>query len=160
MGYIPSHRHFWNLDRRVRSYFSLSLTPISPGLLIHNPTFHSSGVGVGIGSNFLRTTLFAEAAKLNIPLPSEAILDAGPLGLQSLAVSPAMLRGLRESFAMAVTATNIASTVAMCVSVLTVFGKQRRNLKHVAAERARQRSNDTTKDERLVGASLVETKST
>ena len=95
-------------------------------------------------------------------MPVQAILDAGPLDLQRFDVPPTILQGLRESYAKAVSATNVASTIAMCVSVVTVFGMQWRNLKHVAAEREHQKkqNDDATKDEHLVHMGTSETKLT
>jgi hypothetical protein len=111
---------------------------------------------VGTGANLLRPSLLAEVAKHNISISPLAILDAGPPGLQVLAVSPTMLQGLPNSYGKAVSIPNTAATVAICISVLTVFGMRWRNLMRGTAGIKCLRRDETIKDEKLVGVSSVE----
>ena len=93
------------------------------------------GIGVGIGSNLLRNTLFQELPKQGVTISPQVVIEAGAIGLGSLTSDPSVLKGLVESFSLAVRATNIGATVAVGVSVLLAFGMQWLSLKNVADAR-------------------------
>ncbi|MCJ1308939.1 hypothetical protein MMC25_002594, partial [Agyrium rufum] len=92
-------------------------------------------IGISVGENLLVGKLVSEVPKYTSAISPQAVIQAGALNLDKLTSSPTILMRLREVYSVAVSATMICATVAICVSIPAIFGMRYLNLVKVSKER-------------------------
>ena len=75
-----------------------------------------SSLGVPIGHALLIDKLRNDTPKLAFNVSPDAVINAGPLALQSLTSSPAVLQELRQAWVLAVSQVNVLLVVIICIS--------------------------------------------
>ena len=76
-------------------------------------------------------------------ITGDAVAFAGPLNLQSLTSSGALLNGLRQAWALSIGRVNLLLTIVICISVPTAFGMKWLNIKKISREREERKQLDS-----------------
>ncbi|MCJ1377535.1 hypothetical protein MMC17_000630 [Xylographa soralifera] len=96
-------------------------------------------LGVPIGNALLIDKLRGEVFDLASDISPDAVIAAGPLALQSLTSSPAVLQGLRQAWALAVSQVNVFLVVIICISIPTACGMKWLNIKKISIQREQEK---------------------
>ncbi|MCJ1397655.1 hypothetical protein MMC11_000851 [Xylographa trunciseda] len=92
-------------------------------------------IAVSIGESLLVNGLLREVPKHTQAVSPQAVIDAGALGLLSLATSPITIQALRQSYVIAISDIFIFTTAIVCVSIPMACGMQWLNVKTISKER-------------------------
>lgn len=103
-------------------------------------------IAVSIGESLLVNGLSREIPQHTNAISPQTVINAGPLDLQNLTSSAAILLSLRESYVIAISNIFIFATVVVCVSIPVACGMQWLNVKKISKEREEKKATQAQDD--------------
>ncbi|KAL8687226.1 MAG: hypothetical protein Q9218_006545, partial [Villophora microphyllina] len=127
----------------------MALTGLGIGLGVNVPhiaiqAVMKTSLGVPIGNAVLIAALHSYVPQLAPNISADSVVDAGALGIPTVATAGGVVQGLRKAWALVVSRVNILLVVVICVSVPTACGMEWLNIKRISREREQERYSEAT----------------
>ncbi|KAK4161122.1 major facilitator superfamily domain-containing protein [Cladorrhinum sp. PSN259] len=97
----------------------------------------ASALGLAIGQNLFIAELRSAVPRHTLEVSPDQVVAVGASGLSLLTQSPETLHALRSAFSESLRPVFILSLVGICIAFPPACAMERKNIKHVAAERER-----------------------